>query len=91
MEHVGSRWPFDAGDGTQVFVNSKDVMIGHVLEGMPGHDLEKIAVEWRREAVSSDSRGTRRMQVIQIDARFQDLEKLGEGPSPFRKASLVWC
>ena len=65
-------------------------MIGHLRECMPGHDLQEIAVEWWRKAVRSHGGRTRRMEVIQIDACFQDVEKLGEGPSPVRKASLDW-
>ncbi|HEX8812502.1 MAG TPA: hypothetical protein VF742_10960, partial [Terracidiphilus sp.] len=31
---------FDAGDGTQVLIDSLDLMVGHVVKYWPRHDLE---------------------------------------------------
>ena len=39
-----ARRVVDARDGTQVFVDGLDVMVGHVGKGWPWHDLEKITV-----------------------------------------------
>ena len=38
----------DAGDRTQVFVDGRDVFVGHVALDGPRHDLENIGGEGRR-------------------------------------------
>ena len=40
----------DAGDGAEIFVDGPQVMVGHVLEIEPRHDLKKITIERRRHA-----------------------------------------
>ena len=61
VQYAGRRWSFDARYSAQVFVYGSDVMLGHVLKGRPGHDLQKIALEGRWKAVGGHGRRTRRM------------------------------
>src|SRR5215469_10049723 len=61
VQYAGRRWSFDARYSAQVFVYGSDVMLGHVLKGRPGHDLQKIAIEGRWKAVGGHGRRTRRM------------------------------
>src|SRR6266436_1570808 len=48
------------GDGTQVLVDCSEVMVGHVLEEWPSHDLKKIAVESAYAAQLNSSRSPAR-------------------------------
>ena len=85
--------PFDARDGTQVLIDSLDLMVGHVVKYGPRHDLEKIAVHRGWNAVcrrrSRQSRCTGWMEVIEIYASPQDLLKLQKRVAPFRPPSLI--
>jgi hypothetical protein len=40
----------DAGDSAEIFVDGSQVVIVHVFESVPRHHLEKVAVEWLRNA-----------------------------------------
>src|SRR5206468_7952816 len=78
-----------ARDSRQVRVNRVQVMVGQLLKGWPGHNLEQIAIERRVEAV----RGNRDpiavwMQVVMVHAVSQRVEELGE--SSGRNSSVVW-
>ncbi len=74
-----------------MLVNRPQIMIGHVLEGRPWHDLEKIAVEGKLQAVGWSARpgSTIRVNMIEICALPQDLTKLFKGVSTFRQPRLV--
>ena len=67
----------DAGDGTEIFVDGPEVMIGHVLINRPGHYLEEISPERKRNAARvKDPWWTGRMEVIQIRAGSHDQKKV---------------
>src|SRR6516164_4950940 len=78
MQYASRRWPFDARDGTEVFVDGSDVPPSHTLKGVPRHDLQQVAVEWRRKAVCSLAGRTGRMQVIEVHSSPEDLLKFRE-------------
>src|SRR5579872_2066213 len=83
----------DAGNGTQVLVNSFDLMVGHVVKHRPGHDLQKTAVHGRWNAVgwrrSRQSRCTGWMKVIEICALAEDLLELLKRVAPFWPPGLI--
>src|SRR5262249_32393541 len=89
VENAGSWRSFDAWDCTQVFINRSYVVVTHVLVGMPRHDLQEIAVERLRKAVSGHGRGAWRVYVIQIHSCPQNLQKLGERAPSFGKPGFV--
>src|SRR5580658_6324539 len=68
-------------------------MVGHILHVWPGHDLEKISVNGRRNAVcrrgSRQSRGTGWMDVIQVVAGPQYLLELSERAAPFGPTGFI--
>src|SRR5580692_6409458 len=68
-------------------------MVGHILHVRPGHDLEKISVDGRRNAVcwrgSRQSRCTGWMDVVQVVAGPQDFLELSEGMAPFGPTGFV--
>jgi hypothetical protein len=67
----------DAGDGTEIFVDGPEVMIRHVLLNRPGHYLEEISPERRRNAARvKNPWWTGRMEVIQIRAGSHDQKKV---------------
>src|SRR5579864_5286153 len=47
---VGVSRTFDARNSAQIFVDRPDVVVRHVLKTGPRHDLQKVAVKWRRKA-----------------------------------------
>jgi hypothetical protein len=70
------RLAFDAGDRAQVFVNSTEVMVRHVVIDGPWHYLEKGAVERGWQTISVRGAGTGWMEVIHVYACPYDLDKL---------------
>src|SRR5271154_154252 len=68
-------------------------MVGHTVKCWPGHDLKKIAIDGRRNAVcwrrNGQSCGTGWMDVIEICALPQDLLKLLKRVASFRPPSLI--
>src|SRR5271156_1420190 len=68
-------------------------MVGHILHVWPGHDLQKISVDGRRNAVlwrgSRQSRCTGWMDVVQVVAGPQDFLELSEGTAPFGATGFV--
>ena len=78
MQYVWRRWSFDTRDGSEVLIHGSNVTLGHALKGVPRHDLQQVAVEWRREAVCSLAGGTARMQVIEVHSSLDDLSKFRE-------------
>ena len=76
VKHARSRWSFDAGYRAQIFIDGADVMVTHVMECWPGHDLQEIAVERRWNTVRGHRRGARRMQVVQVYSCPNYLEEL---------------
>jgi hypothetical protein len=59
-------------------------MVSHIVMDWPWHDLQKIAIEWRRQTSSVGGASAGWMQVIHIDTRAQDLKKLCKRVAPFR-------
>src|SRR5437879_5290336 len=75
------RWRTrDAGDGAEVFVNGAEVMVAHASKGRPWHDLEKSAVEWRRE---------HRVELIRVYSSPDGMTELNKRIAPDRQPSLV--
>jgi hypothetical protein len=66
-------------------------MVSHVVMNWPWHYLQKIAIEWRRQASSIGRTGAGWMEVIHIDARAQDLKELWKCVAPFGKPRFVRC
>src|SRR5215472_12874976 len=89
VENARSWRSFGAWDCTQVFVNRADIVVTHVLVRVPRHDLQEIAVERLRKAVSGHGRGARRVGVIQIHSCPQNLQKLGERAPSFGEPGFV--
>src|SRR5215470_8978992 len=78
--------------GAQVLIDGAQVMVSHVLEIEPRHDLQKITIErWRHAACVNDARRTRRMEMIHIHACPDDLNKLFKSVPPFWQAGFVRC
>ena len=66
-------------------------MVSHIVIDGPWHYLEKSAVERRRQTSSVGGTGTGWMEVIHVDARPHDLNKLFKRVTPFRTSSFVRC
>src|SRR5271168_3728749 len=70
-----------------------EVVVRHVVEVWPRHDLEKTSIYGRWNAVCwSGSRRTcraSRMDVVQVDASVHDLQELFERMAPFRQPRFV--
>ena len=85
----------DAGDGTQVLVDSLDLMVGHLRKHWPWHDLQTASVDGSWNAVrgggSCGNGCTVWMEVIEICALPHDLLKLLKRVAPFRSPRLVRC
>jgi hypothetical protein len=63
-------------------------MVGHVAEGWPSHDLEKIAVEWWHETIRRIARRSAIwMHVIEIGPIPHDLDELLVGAAALRPPS----
>jgi len=71
----------DARDCAQIFIDGPQVMVIHVLEIEPRHDLEKRTVEGRRNAMGTEGAGTSGMPVIPVCAMPHDLDL--SNPSTF--------
>src|SRR5579883_87588 len=89
VQNTGRRRPLDAGDGAQVFVDGLQFMIGHVAEGRPGHDLQQIAVERRRQTIAIGSPSASRVNVIEIGAMLHDLYKFRKRVTAFGASRFV--
>jgi hypothetical protein len=68
-------------------------MVGHILHVWPGHDLEEISVDGRRNAVcgrrGGQSRCTGWMDVVQVVAGPQYLLELSERAAPFGPTGFI--
>src|ERR1700736_2277521 len=64
-------------------------MFSHIVVDGPGHYLESSAVERRRQTSSVGGTGTGWMEVIQVDACPDDLNKLFKCATPFRSPGFV--
>jgi hypothetical protein len=85
-----NSWSRIARDRAQVLVDCSEVVVGHVLEEWPSHDLKKIAVDgWHVTAASSDAAGAIWVHVIEIRASPHDLDELLVGVATRRKPRLV--
>src|SRR5271165_5074053 len=87
------RRPFDARNGAEIFVDGFELMIRHVLEPWPRHDLENIPIRRSRKAVFWRWRRCARagrMLAIVVLARPHDRHELVEGDSSRRPAGFVW-
>src|SRR6201984_3144340 len=79
----------DAGDRAQIFVDSTQVMVRHVVIDRPWHYLETSAVERGRQTIPVGGAGTGWMEVIHVYACPYDPNKLVKRVTPFRKPSFV--
>ena len=66
----------DAGDRAQIFVDSTQVMVRHVVIDRPWHYLEKSAVERGWQTIPVGGAGTGWMEVVHVYACPYDLDKL---------------
>lgn len=89
MSRARRRLPRDAGDRAQIFVDSTQVMVRHVVIDGPWHYLETRAVERGRQTIPVGGTGTGWMEFIHVDACPYDLNKLVKCVTPFRKPSFV--
>jgi hypothetical protein len=96
-----ARFVVNTGNGAEILVNGIEIVVRHVRECRPRHDLEEIAV-YRIASRSGNAnrcltgidlrqlRGcTSRMDVIEISAILHDLLKIRQGVTPFRFPGLV--
>src|ERR1700758_1387941 len=78
------------GDGTQVLVDCSEVVVGHVLEERPSHDLKKIAVDgWQVTVASSDAVSAIWVYVIKISASPHDLDEFLVSVPTRRQSRLI--
>jgi hypothetical protein len=56
---------FNTGDGLQILVDGFELMVRHVVKRQPGHDLEKIAIHRRGNAVQFAGSGVG-VAVVQV-------------------------
>ena len=59
-------------------------MVRHVVMHGPGHDLQQVAVERRRQTGPVGSAGAGGMKVVEINARPEDLNEFLKGVTSFR-------
>lgn len=59
-------------------------MVRHVVMHGPGHDLQQVAVERRRQAGPVGSAGAGGMEVVEINAGPEDLNEFLKGVTSFR-------
>ena len=81
----------DARDSAEIFVDRPEVMVGHILKRGPRHDLEKITIERRLEAVCGYRSGTVWMQVLKVCSMPHDFQKFPKRGTPLRPAGFVRC
>jgi len=91
MSRARRRLACDAGDRAQIFVDSTEVMVSHVVIDGPWHYLEKSAVERGRQTIPVGGAGTGWMEVIHVYACPYDLDKLWKRTTSFRQSSFVRC
>jgi len=87
-----AAWVFrslNTGDRAQIFINGLEFMIGHIAERRPRHDLEETAIEGSRQASSVRSARAGRMNVIEVSAIPDDLNKFGKRVAAFRLPSFI--
>ena len=89
MKRVGRGWARNAGNTAQIFVNGPQVVVRHILKRGPWHDLHKRTVKGVRQAVGGYGRGAARMQVIEVNARPHNLNKLLKSAAPLGQSSFV--
>jgi hypothetical protein len=86
---------WNAGDRLQVFVDGRNVIVGHLAVSRPRHDLEDSSVDgryWRPEdAALSARRRTGRMGIVIIMAGSQDRFKFVKRVAAFRQPGYVGC
>ena len=76
VRRICNPWAGVAGDGTQVLVDCSEVVVGHVFEEWPSHDLKKIAVDgWQVTVAFSDAITAIWVYVIKISASPHDLDE----------------
>jgi hypothetical protein len=55
VQDAGRRRTGDAGNGAQILVDGSQLVVGHILEQRPRHDLEQVAIERGRQATGRDA------------------------------------
>src|ERR1700751_5948459 len=85
---------FEARDCAQVLVDGLHVMVGHVVECGPWHDLEKSSIDGRRNAVCRSGNRSRRragwVKLVEVHAGLEDFFEFGEGVAALGPASFIW-
>ena len=79
----------NAGDRAQIFVDSTQVVVRHVVIDRPWHYLEKSAVERGWQTIPVGGAGTGWMEVIHVYACPYDPHKLRKRMTSFRQSSFV--
>src|ERR1700687_2667926 len=79
----------NAGDRAQIFVDSTQVVVRHVVIDRPWHYLKDSAVERGWQTTPIGGAGTGWMEVIHVDACPYDLNKLFKCVTSFRQPSFV--
>src|ERR1700681_758533 len=67
-----------------------EIVVRHVLVDWPRHDLQKIAVERRRDTLAIGSASAGRMYLVHIDASAHDGFEFFKSVASFGPAGLVW-
>ena len=74
----------------QVLVDCSEVVVGHVLEEWPSHDLQKITVDGRQvTGASSDAVSAIWVYVIKIGTSPHDLDEFLVSMSTCRESRLI--
>ena len=96
MPRAGRWRACNAWDRTEIFVNGPQVMVRQVSKTRPRHCLEKVSIEWSGNAARVNNRTGRscctgRMEVIQVHARRNDLNKLPKRAASCGQAGFIGC
>jgi transposase len=90
------RRAWQARNGAQILIDGPQVMVSHVLEIEPRHDLQKGTIEWSWHAAWVERVVTRRMDAVpvydavQVCAGSYDCNKVLKRGAPYRQTGFVW-
>lgn len=85
-----SRVSLKTWNCSQVGVNREQILIGHVMECGPRHDLKPGAVERKRNALAIRNGSAVWMRIVEVFAGSQDRDKVGKCV-PLRQSEFVRC
>ncbi len=94
MEVAGGWGSGDARNGFPEYVHRGQVVVGHIVEDRPGHDLD-IPVEGRRQTIRlhrrhcSERRANFSVDLSSSRAIAHDVNELGERVAALGKARLI--